>query len=48
LAATQLPAVFFRHLLLVALSFPHGKIRRAFQECRLFFHFVELRKSENA
>jgi hypothetical protein len=36
------PAVFFRHLRLTALSFPHEKIRRAFQtryfSC-LFFNF---------
>jgi hypothetical protein len=28
------PAVF-RHLVFIALSFPHGKIRRAFRECHI-------------
>jgi hypothetical protein len=33
------PAVFFRHLRLTAISFPHGKIRRAFQK-RYFRVFI--------
>jgi hypothetical protein len=30
------PAVFFRHLIVGALSLPQGKIRRDFQNCRFF------------
>ena len=34
------PTAFFRHLRLIALLFPHGKIRRAFPKCIFYFNFL--------
>jgi hypothetical protein len=44
------PGVFFRHLHLIALSFPHGSSRRAFQKCYYLnlFTFLKTERSEIA
>ena len=43
-ASCYRPAVFFRHTFLIALSFPHGKIRRVFNT--LYFLITELHMFE--
>jgi hypothetical protein len=36
------PTAFFRHFRLIALSFSHGKIWRAFPKCIFYFNFYLL------
>jgi hypothetical protein len=33
------PAIFFRHIRLIALLLPQGEIRRALQKCFLVFYY---------